>query len=412
MGSFFGGQFNQRKKEHMGKKKQTSAAVSYGMVATAEQINKFLDINFELNNAARKDHRPGRVPFIWGPKGIGKTETVRGWAESRGYEFVEIPLAQFEEMGDINGFPVLSHEKDAEGNVVEKTICAPPEWVPNHSPKKGGILFFDDANRAEPRIQRGLMQLYQTYGMVSWKIPEKWMIVCTGNPEDGDYDVSSMDEAQITRLNHIQMKFDHKVWARWAEHNSIHPEGIKFVLRYPEMASDGQHERTCPRTLVEFFRSLEHIGKNSKELKDNIDLVAMMGNASLDEEAVTTFMTFLSNDAHLALDPDVILSDPDKTRKHLKNLHEMKPKRTDIMSIMTIRLTNTILPTEFKINKDKGAALLSYLRSSLDKDGLPKELAYMLIRDINNGNNQKLIELWSKDPKLVKMVADATNTSV
>ena len=397
----------------MGKKKQSTSAVSYGMVSTAEQIERFLDINFELNSKARADNRPGRVPFIWGPKGIGKTETVRGWAESRGYEFREIPLAQFEEMGDINGFPVLAEMKDENGQVIEKTICAPPDWAPDHEPDKGGVLFFDDANRAEPRIQRGLMQLYQTYGMVSWKIPKKWLIICTGNPEDGDYDVSSMDEAQITRLNHIQMKFDHKVWARWAEHNNIHSEGIKFVLRYPEMASDtSKYERTCPRTLVEFFRSLEAIGKNSKELKDNIDLVAMMGNASLDEETVTTFMTFLSNDAHLALDPEVILTEPEKTRKHLKSLHEKKPSRTDIMSIMTIRLTNTILPPEYKLSKEKGAALLSYLRSSLDKDGIPKELAYMLIRDINNGNNPKLIELWSKDPKLVKMVADATNTSV
>ena len=175
-------------------------AVEYGIVASATRVKRFLDLNMELNNKAREAGKHGRVPFIWGPKGIGKTETVREWCRERGYEWREVPLAQFEEMGDINGFPIVVEE---DGRKITRT--APPDWVPAQPAEKGGILFFDDANRAEPRIQRGLMQLYQTYGMVSWKIPPGWMIVCTGNPEDGDYDVSAMDEAQVTRLTHVRM---------------------------------------------------------------------------------------------------------------------------------------------------------------------------------------------------------------
>lgn len=385
-------------------------AVSYGAVASTPQIERFLDINFTLNEKARQNGEPGRVPFIWGNKGIGKTETVRGWAKKRGYDFIEVPLAQFEEMGDINGFPYLE-EVEKDGKIIKETKCAPPDWVPRHIPNKGGILFFDDGNRAEPRLQRGLMQLYQTYGMVSWKIPDKWMIVVTGNPENGEYDVSGMDEAQVTRLNHIQMKFDMKSWAKWAEENKIHPEGIKFVIKYPEMVDRADSGRTCPRTLVEFFRSLEQLGRTPAELKTCLDMVHLFGEASLEPETVTTFTTFLTSDAELALDPEVILKDSDATLKHIEKLKKMKPRRSDILTIMATRLINTILPKEFELTKEKGKALLAFLRSSLQENdlGLDKELAVMIIRDINNSDNDKLQKLWASDKQLVKMVADSTN---
>lgn len=385
--------------------------VEYGMVANAGQIERFLDINMEMSNRLRETGAPGRVPFIWGEKGIGKTESVRAWAQKNGYEMVEVPLAQFEEMGDINGFPQIAHVEDPHGNVKEKTINVAPDWVPDHVPEKGGILFFDDANRAESRIQRGLMQLYQTYGMVSWKIPKGWMIVATGNPEDGEYDVSSMDEAQVTRLNHIRMKFDSKSWAKWAESANIHPEGIKFVLRYPEMAEP--NGRTCPRTLVEFFRSLQYIGQTGEELKKNLNEVMMMGQASLEEETVSTFVTFLNQDSDLVLSPEYILTKPKETAEHIKKVNSSKKGvRADLMNVMATRLMNHILASEFKLDKKKGEAILNFWRTCFDKDGkgLPKEQVVMMITEINKAktNADNLIKLWSSDDKLVQMISESS----
>lgn len=40
---------------------------------------------------------------------------------------------------------------------------------------------------------------------------------CTTNPDNGDYQVTSMDEAQKTRFISCQLKFDVDCWAKWAE---------------------------------------------------------------------------------------------------------------------------------------------------------------------------------------------------
>ena len=46
-----------------------------------------------------------------------------------------------------------------------------------------GILLLDDINRADDRILRGCMQLLQNFELTSWKLPPKWQIVATANPE-------------------------------------------------------------------------------------------------------------------------------------------------------------------------------------------------------------------------------------
>ena len=80
-----------------------------------------------------------------------------------------------------------------------------------------GILLLDDINRADDRILRGLMQLLQNFELFSWTLPPKWQIVATANPEGGDYSVTPMDDAMLTRLVHLTMVFDPKTWAQWAE---------------------------------------------------------------------------------------------------------------------------------------------------------------------------------------------------
>lgn len=74
------------------------------------------------------------------------------------------------------------------------------------------------------------MQLFQNYELVSWVLPPQWLIVCTANPDGGDYSVTTLDEAMLTRMLHVTMEFDAQAWARWAERNDVDSRGINFVL--------------------------------------------------------------------------------------------------------------------------------------------------------------------------------------
>ena len=146
---------------------------------------------------------------IWGLHGIGKTELVRDLAQQLGYDFVYIAPAQFEEMGDLVGMPKIAVDS-VKGEV---TRFVAPEWVPK---KQGpGILLLDDVNRADDRILRGIMQLLQNYAVVSWSLPAHWLIVLTANPDNGDYSVTTLDDAMLTRMLHVTLEFDVHSWANF-----------------------------------------------------------------------------------------------------------------------------------------------------------------------------------------------------
>jgi hypothetical protein len=144
------------------------------------------------------------------------------------------------------------------------------------------------------------MQLLQNHAMGTWKLPAKWQIVATANPDNGNYSVTAMDEAMLTRLLHLTLVFDAKVWAAWATSRGVDPRGVAFVLPYPETISG---RRTTPRTLTHFFEKIAPI----KNLRDNLSLVSGLGMACLDESTVSAFVAFINDELTLMPDPTEIL---------------------------------------------------------------------------------------------------------
>ena len=219
--------------------------IYYGTRAKAGEVITFVRHVLQANIRAEARGQRKTPICIWGKHGIGKTEIVQALAEDMGYPFRYIAPAQFEEMGDLVGMPSIE-----EG----RTVFRSPEWVPREAGP--GILLIDDVNRADDRILRGIMQLLQNFELVSWKLPRQWQIVLTANPDGGDYSVTPMDDAMVTRMMHITLEFDPKEWAKWAEKNGVDSRGIDFVLTYPEVVTG---LRTTPRTLVQFFETITEI---------------------------------------------------------------------------------------------------------------------------------------------------------
>ena len=55
-------------------------------------------------------------------------------------------------------------------------------------------------NKRDPEMFQKLAKvssLLQEFEMFSWKLPPKWLIVCTANPDSGEYSVTEMDDAMI-----------------------------------------------------------------------------------------------------------------------------------------------------------------------------------------------------------------------
>jgi hypothetical protein len=272
----------------------------YGAQINGEQLTDFLDKFLESNLVL--ESTTGRRPTplcIWGTHGLGKTEIAMELAKKKQWKLAYCAPAQFEEMGDLHGLPF---KVDPDPNVIgdERTVYMTPEWVPKD--EGPGILLLDDINRADDRILRGTMQLLQNFEMFSWALPPKWQIIVTANPDTGDYSVTSMDDAILTRMIHLTLNFDARIWAEWALKYGIDERGVNFVLTYPEIVT---LKRTTPRTLVHFFSQLGQI----KDFKKDIFIVEILAKGCLDEATANAFINYVDELLMQIPSPDDFLNE-------------------------------------------------------------------------------------------------------
>jgi hypothetical protein len=131
-----------------------------------------------------------RPIFIFGAPGIGKTEIVAQAAQELGLDVIFGDVA-FMEPADFLGLPskveVASDDPYGEG----VTRGNPPLWLPRSNDGKkykdrGGILFFDELNRANLPVTGGCMQLFQERRVQDYNLPSKWLIIAAGNRTEDD----------------------------------------------------------------------------------------------------------------------------------------------------------------------------------------------------------------------------------
>lgn len=360
--------------------------LTYGTICDPGELERFLNHVMDVNDRLAKSGRRMTPVCVWGRHGIGKTEIVESVAAARGAEVVLISPAQFEEMGDLLGMPVV-----VDGGGATRT--APPEWVPRT--EGPGVLLIDDVNRADDRILRGLMQLLQRFEFTAWSLPPGWQIVLTANPDGGDYSVTPMDDAILTRMMHVTLRFEPKRWARWAEQAGVDPRGISFVLTYPEAVTGA---RTTPRTLVQFFDRLADID----DLHADLDLVTMLGEACLDKETVGAFVGFVNQNLQDLVSPEDILgaADVEQISVRLSRMVGPDAKRVDLLAAVCTRLVNYLAVRRTALSA-KEARNLQALLTSLQ---LPADMRLALAQDLALLDRRLQVSKVLADPAVAKLV--------
>jgi MoxR-like ATPase len=359
-------------------------------------LDKFLETNLLLENSTGK--RPTPI-CIWGTHGLGKTQIAMDIARKRNWKIAYCAPAQFEEMGDLHGLP-QKYDPDPNVSGDERTVYMAPDWVPKD--EGPGILLLDDINRADDRILRGTMQLLQNFEMFSWSLPKKWQIIATANPDSGDYSVTPMDDAMLTRMMHLTLNFDAKSWAEWAINASIDSRGIDFVLTYPESITG---RRTTPRSLEQFFNQIKYIN----DLNKSIDLVSVIASGCLDEETVGSFIAFIKNS--LSKIPNALdILNAEKTSEInsiIKNLANDNNgvKRLDLLSTFSTRIEMELRNPKYNPVENSGNNLIEYLLC----DHIPGDLKFSIHRNLSVISNMNLpgstiAEIACKDSKVAQEV--------
>ena len=386
----------------------------------------------------------GKLPVaieVVGESGIGKTSTVVELAKENNLHFVKLNLAQIEELGDLVGFPVRQFQMYKEktikkvddlnytakagndlaklGGTITKKVgqwvdelavdaylkngykmtgknrmsYAAPEWIADV--KQGGILLLDDWNRADTRFIQACMELIDRQQYISWSLPKDWHIMLTANPDNGDYNVNSLDSAQKTRYITANLKFDVNVWARWAEEAGIDSRCINFLLLHPELVT----QETNSRSITTFFNSISSF----ENFEDNLSMIQMIGEGSVGDTFASMFTTFINNKLDKLVTPKDLLTHESESYilGELRGcIGQDDSYRADIASTLATRLANyaVVYSKENTVNQK----ITDRLKSLATKDYFTNDLKYLIVRTIFNGNKQKFNKLMMI-PEIIKM---------
>ena len=358
----------------------------------------------------------GKVPVainIEGDAGLGKTSAIMQLGKEMNMQVVKLNLSQLEELGDLVGFPVKEFQiENAEGKtkwineaqiaaaqkagfkIVDKRMShAAPEWIQGKG--EGGFLVLDDYTRADHRFMQATMEILDRQEYVSWKLPKNWHVILTTNPDNGDYNVTSLDVAQKTRFVSVELKYDVNVWAKWAEQANIDGRCINFMLMNPELVT----QRVNPRSVTTFFNAISSIPK----FEDNLPIIQMIGEGSVGADFSSMFTMFINNKLDRIISPeDIMTKDEQYVMNSLTNaVGQDNDFRADLSSVIATRVINYSL-----VHADKKSVpdtmIDRLVKLTTDCKAFTDDLRYFMIKEIVNGNKLKFSKLMMNN-NVVKM---------
>ena len=389
--------------------KKQNASVSLNV----NELKDFLKHIIDNNRYLQENNKPMVSTEVIGDSGIGKTSSIVQLADELGLNFVKLNLAQIEEIGDLVGFPIRQFEmkdkkvtewvdensvedyrkKGYEATGLNRMSYCPPEWISGKA--NGGILLLDDWNRADMRFIQAVMELIDRQQYISWKLPKDWHIILTSNPDNGDYLVNSIDNAQKTRFISVNLKFDLKCWGKWAEQNRLDGRCINFMLMHPELVT----KEVNSRSVSMFFNSISSL----KSFEESLPLIQMIGEGSVGSEFSTLFTMFINNKLDKMISPENILSqDETYVMNTLKSLvGKDKEYRADIASTLGTRVSNYL--EFFSKENTVEKPLIERISKIVTEKIFATDVCYNMVKSIYNSNPSKF-KLMMLNKELVKYI--------
>ena len=377
-------------------------------------------------NLAAENKKTTAIEFI-GESGIGKTSALLDIAKKLDMYCVKLNLAQIEELGDLIGYPIkeyymCSPEGECEwiaSDVLEHYISAGyklhenqsrmsyalPSWVPREENPNGTLLLLDDFNRADPRMIQATMELIDRGQYVSWSLPPKTTIVLSSNPDNGDYSVSTLDNAQKTRYMSFSVDFDIEVWAKWAEFEGLDSRTINFALSNPEIfKKQGGVQTVNARSYTTFANTIA--GFKDFSTRETLSKILNIASGCFTNEnntVGTLFTAFIANKLDKLTSPkEMLLTGWDTLKVELQNcLYDGNNYRADIANVLSTRFLNYV---EFYFDQPncKSDVVIKRMLDFIDSDVvlLSEDLIYHLVKNLTTKYPQRTNKLLM-NPKVI-----------
>lgn len=236
---------------------------------SANLMEKNLDYIWDLNKSLPKEKK--KSVLILGAPGIGKSQISQNVARKRNCKFIDFRLLTMSET-DLKGIPFPSEDN-------KKAIFLHPNIFPNEERDgKEGILLLEELTSANRNLMSTMYQLVLDRQLGTYKLPDGWMVVATGNREEdyGEFYVMPAplaDRFLIFELANSGSAFVDD-WIVWAYKNDIAVEIIAYVRKFsnslhdfnPELHDEGMLIFPTPRS----WASLSDIIKHDQSSNDNL----------------------------------------------------------------------------------------------------------------------------------------------
>ena len=195
----------------------------------------------------------GRVPFIHGSPGIGKSDLVKAVAEHFDLKLIDLRLSQCDPT-DLNGFPIMENGRST--YAPNKSFPLKGDDLPKKAdgtPYKGWLVFFDELPSAPRAVQAASYKILLDRMVGDQELHPEVMMAAAGNKVDDGAIAEELGTALQSRLIHAEMVVDHDEWSDWALKAGLHPDVISFLKFKPTQLYQFKPDHTdktfaCPRT--------------------------------------------------------------------------------------------------------------------------------------------------------------------
>lgn len=402
------------------------------MELTLSEVKPIIKYIIENNKTLQeKGHHPVSIN-ICGAAGLGKTSIMEQIASELDMPFVKINLAQISDPAELCGWPIKEHyicKPDGDCKWVTAEVIdayakagweitdetrmsyAIPAWLKNAGDDRGILLVLDDFSRCTNQVAQSVMEITCRQEYLSWKLPFGSTVLLTTNPDNGDYQVTSFDEAQKTRFISFDVKWDVDSWAKWAEENELDSRAINFLLSYSYELMDrsvAKEAKVNARNYTMFSNIISGIDDWSKPA-NLATILQIASGCFLDDDDIVggLFTTFIGNKLDKLLTPEELITKDWKYVKHEleKCLYDGKNYRADIGSIITTRFINYSLHY-FSKRGSKTDLVINRILDLIDNDQvlLTEDLIYNLARTLNDKYPAKCNKLLLNPKILAKLV--------
>lgn len=182
-----------------------------------------------------------RSIFVWGQRGVGKSQVFRQAAHATNALLVDRRLSMMDP-ADIRGVLMAG---DASGSLARWMLN--PDFFPKIEKGQKLVILLDEFNHAPDMIQKAAYEVAWDHCIGGVAFPEGTVIALAGNKETENANVTPLDRPMRRRVIHCYVKYAYQAYWKHAE-TRFHPLVTSYHKRHPEKVN-----QPIDNDLVEYF---------------------------------------------------------------------------------------------------------------------------------------------------------------